>query len=283
MIRAFHVKSNFIEHSLISAVSFVKDATLCEEHASHKGFLQSLDPRIKTIAFFAFLLTAVSLKSSLLISWIYCLCLILAVVSGIPLGFFLLRTWVFIPMFSFCIAIPALFSFVTPGASLWAFNILGMKFIVTIPGLEGAILFVVRVATSVSLVVLLSLTTRHTQLLKVLRVFGVPQVFILTVSMCYRYLYLFAQMVENIFTAIKSRVGFVSAHKKGQRIVAWNIANMWNRSEQMNEEVYLAMLSMGYTGEPKVYAKFHSRLKDWVWLFVSLVICVILFIGGHQL
>ena len=57
----------------MSAVSFIKDATLCEEHASHKGFLQSLDARIKTITFFAFLVVAVSLKSAVLISWMYCL------------------------------------------------------------------------------------------------------------------------------------------------------------------------------------------------------------------
>ena len=237
MIRAVHLKRNFIEQSLMSAVSFIKDATLCEEHASHKGFLQSLDARIKTITFFVFLLTAVFLKSAFLISWLYAFCLILAVMSQIPLTFFLLRTWVFIPLFSFCIAIPALFNFVTPGDPIWFFYLFGIKFIITRPGLDGAILFVVRVATSVSLVVLLSLTTRHTQLLKVLRVFGVPQVFILTVSMSYRYLYLFAVMVENIFTAIKSRVGAVSAHHKGQRVVAWNIANMWNRAEQMNEQV----------------------------------------------
>ena len=239
MIRAFHVKSNFIEHSLMSAVSFIKDATLCEEHASHKGFLQSLDARIKTIVFFVFLLTAISLKSALLISWLYAFCLILAVMSRIPLGFFLLRTWVFIPLFSFCIYLPALFSFVTPGDPVWFFYLFGVKFIITRPGLEGAILFVVRVATSVSFVVLLSLTTRHTQLLKVLRMFGIPQVFILTVSMCYRYLYLFAQMLENIFTAIKSRVGVVSTPRKGQKVVAWNIANMWNRAEQMQNKCIL--------------------------------------------
>jgi len=282
MIRAVHLKRNFIEQSLMSAVSFIKDATLCEEHASHKGFLQSLDARIKTITFFVFLLTAVFLKSALLISWLYVFCLILAVMSQIPLTFFLLRTWVFIPLFSFCIAIPALFSFVTPGDPVWFFYLLGVKFIVTRPGLDGAILFVVRVATSVSLVVLLSLTTRHTQLLKVLRIFGVPQVFILTVSMSYRYLYLFAQMLENILTAIKSRVGVVSQHQTGQKVVAWNIANMWNRAEQMNEQVYLAMLSRGYTGEPRVLIKSHPEFKDWAWLLFSLTICSMIIYLGYR-
>ena len=283
MIRAVHIKRNFIEQSLMSAVSFIKDATLCEEHASHKGFLQLVDPKIKTISFFVFLLTAVFLKSALLISLLYVFCLILAVMSRIPLPFFLLRTWVFIPLFSFCIAIPALFSFVTPGEPVWFFYLLGVKFIVTRPGLDGAILFVVRVATSVSLVVLLSLTTRHTQLLKVLRIFGVPQVFILTVSMSYRYLYLFAQMLENILTAIKSRVGVVSQHQKGQKVVAWNIANMWNRAEQMNEQVYLAMLSRGYTGEPRLLTKFHPSIKDWVWGLFSLCFVAMFFYWGYRL
>jgi len=127
MSRAFHIKGNFIEHSLMSAVSFIKDATLCEEHASHKGFLQVLDARHKTVIFFALLLLAVSLKSALLIGGLYIICLILAVMSRIPLGFFLLRTWVFIPLFSFFLCLPALFSFVTPGAPVCSFYFFGIK------------------------------------------------------------------------------------------------------------------------------------------------------------
>jgi cobalt/nickel transport system permease protein len=265
-------RSNFIERSLTSALSFLKDVTLGEEYASRQGFLQSLDPRMKTIAFLFFLLTTVSLKSPLLISGIYLGCLALAILSKVPMDFFLIRTWVFIPLFSLFIVIPALFSFVTPGEPLWVFYILGTKFIITRPGFDGAVLFVIRIATSVSLVVLLSLTTRHEQLLKVLRVFGVPSIFVLTVSMCYRYLYLLAVMVENIFTAIKSRVGVLAQSKKGQRVVAWNIANTWSRTNQMSEEVYQAMLSRGYTGEPQLLNGFKSRRRDWVWVFFVMVL-----------
>ena len=267
----------------MSALTFVKDATLCEEHANRTGFLQLLDPRIKAATFLAFLVTAVSLKSAALISWMYLFCLLLAVLSSMPIGFFLIRTWVFIPLFSLCIVIPALFSFVTPGEPVWSFYVLGIKFIVTRQGLDGAVLFVARIATSVSLVVLLSLTTRHAELLKVLRVFGVPQVFVLTVSMCYRYLYLFATMVENIFTAVRSRVGVVTHHKHGQRVVAWNIANTWNRTTQMSEDVYKAMLSRGYAGEPRLLAGFCTGWKDWAWLLCTTVVCVSLFYAGHKI
>jgi cobalt/nickel transport system permease protein len=283
MSNPLHKKHDFIERSILSALAFLKDATLSEEYANRKGFLQSLDPRFNTISFLAFLVTAVSLKSALLISSLYLLCLILATLSGIPIRKFLLRTLIFIPLFSLFIVLPTLFSFVTPGEPVWSFHVVGITGIITRPGLDGAVLFVVRVAASVSLVVLLSMTTRHSELLKVLRVFGIPQVFVLTVSMSYRYLYLFATMIENIFTAVKSRVGVVSHHRHGQNIVAWNIANTWNRTTQMSEDVYMAMLSRGYTGEPRLLSAFHAKPQDWLWLLCAVVICAFLFYKGYTL
>ncbi len=283
MINASHKRSDFIERSMLSALAFLKEATMSEEYANRKGFLQSLDPRFKTISLLAFLLTAVSLKSAVLIGILYGLCLILALLSSVPVRRFLVRTLLFIPLFSICIVLPTLLSLVTPGEPVWSFQVLGVSGILTRPGVDGAVLFVVRIATSVSLVVLLSLTTRYSELLKVLRVLGIPQIFVLTVSMCYRYLYLFATMVENIFTAVKSRVGVVSRQRQGQSIVTWNIANTWNRTTQMSEEVYMAMLSRGYTGEPRLLSEFNAMPKDWVWLLCALIICAGLFYSGHIL
>ena len=157
-------RCDFINRSLSSAVDFIKNATLCEENALRKGFLQSLDPRIKTISFLIFLLTIVSLKGIAFIWCLYALCLFLTCISRIPIGFFLIRTWVFIPLFSLCIAIPALFSFVTPGTAIGSFYFFGSSLVITKQGLDGATLFVARTITSVSFVVLLSLTTKHAAL-----------------------------------------------------------------------------------------------------------------------
>ena len=277
------MQRDFLERSILSALVFLKDATLSEVYANRKGLLQSLDPRIKTLSFLAFLVTAVSLKSAVLIGFLYVFCLIFAFFSSIPVRYFLIRTLLFIPLFSLGVVLPTLFSSVTPGEPVWSFHVFGITGIITRPGLDGAVLFVVRIATSVSLVVLLSVTTRHSELLKVLRVFGVPQLFVLTVSMCYRYLYLFATMVENIFTAVKSRVGVVSHQRQGQNVVAWNIANTWNRTTQMSEEVYMAMISRGYTGEPRLLSKFHATPKDWLWLLCAVVICAFLFYRVYTL
>jgi energy-coupling factor transporter transmembrane protein EcfT len=106
----------------------------------------------------------------------------------------------------------------------------------------------------------------------VLRTFGVPQVFVMTAGICYRYIYLFIEIIQNTYLAIKSRVGFVSSLKKGQGIVAWNIAVLWQRSYRMNEEVYKAMLSRGYCGEPQVLNEFSAGPKDRFWLAAAMLI-----------
>ena len=131
----------------------------------------------------------------------------------------------------------------------------------------------------VSFAVLLSITTRHFELLKVLRIFGIPQVFVMVLGICYRYIYLFLGVIENTYFAIKSRVGSVVHYKSGQQIAGWNIAFLWSRSYQLNEDVYKAMLSRGYSGEPHVFDDFRTSSRDWIWLiFVGVLgVCIIRF------
>jgi cobalt/nickel transport system permease protein len=87
--------------------------------------------------------------------------------------------------------------------------------------------------------------------------------------MCYRYIYLFVEILEHTFLAIKSRVGVRVHHKKGRELVAWNIANLWLRSYNLNNQVYNSMLSRGYTGEPRVLNEFKAAASDWVMLGFS--------------
>ena len=261
--------NSFIERSITGALSFLKESIFAEEYASKPGFLQSLDPRIKVITIFLLIIATVLTKSIAVSCVLYALCLILAYFSQVKISFFLKRTWIFIPLFTLFIAIPALFNIFSPGEALFSLNLIGYKLSITRQGILGATLFVIRVTTSVSFAVLLSLTTRHFDLLKVLRIFGIPQIFVMTLGMCYRYIYLFLEVAENTYLAIKSRVGTRIHYKRGQHMVAWNMASLWLRSYHLNEAVYQAMLSRGYTGEPAVLENFKTRWVDWVWLFMT--------------
>jgi cobalt/nickel transport system permease protein len=266
--------NNFIERSIVGALAFLKESIFAEEYASRRGFLQSLDPRMKTATFLIFIIQILFAKNIFILLFLYAACLALAYVSNIGLGFFLKRTWIFIPLFSLFIAVPALFSVFTPGETIATFHAAGLKLIITRQGLSGAALFVARVITSVSYVVLLSITTRHFELLKVLRTFKIPQIFVMTLGICYRYIYLFIEIIENTYLAVKSRIGTGLHYKRGQHIVTWNIAYLWVRSYQLNEDVYRAMVSRGYRGEPRVLSDFKINLRDWLWLSVVVAVFV---------
>ena len=51
----------------------------------------------------------------------------------------------------------------------------------------------------------------------------------------------------------------------------------------MSEEVYMAMLSRGYTGEPRLLSEFQATPKDWVWLVCAVILCAGLFYKGYTL
>jgi len=279
LFRLFKIKNhNFIERSLMGALLFFKDSVFAEEIALKRGFLQSIDPRIKTITILLLLGTAIFTKNIFSLLGLYSFSLILAYCSNIGLRFFLKRTLIFIPLFSFFIAFPAMFSIFTPGEALVTIKLGDFAISITKPGLASAGLFLARVTTSVSLVVLLILTTKHFELLRVLQVLRIPQIFIMTVGMCYRYLYLFVEMIENTYRAIKSRVGTRIHYKRGQKLVAWNIVSLWRRSYLLNEQVYNAMLSRGYTGEVYLLNNWKMKVKDWVWLGGTLLIVYLLII-----
>jgi len=260
----------------MDAINFFKDSVYADEYAAKAGFLQARDPRLKMLSLLILVLLVLFTRDIRVLAVLYMICLMLAIVSKIGPIFFLKRTWIFIPLYSLFIAVPALFDVFTPGRVLFDCRILSFKLAVTREGLSGAELFVGRVITSVSFVILLSLTTRNTELLKALRTFKIPQVFVMTLGMCYRYIYLFVEILEHTFLAIKSRVGVRVHHKKGRELVAWNMANLWLKSYNLNNQVYSAMLSRGYNGEPQVLNEFKAGVLDWSMLVVSSILVLFL-------
>ncbi len=269
---------DFAERSIRGALTFFREAIFADETAGLPGVLQSLDPRVKIVMVLLGLLLVLFTRSLAVLGVLYLLSVLLAAVSRIKLGSFLKRTWIFIPLFSLLIAIPAMFSFVSPGESILSAG----AFHITRQGVMSAGFFVGRVLASVSLVVLLSMTTRHFDLLKALRCFGIPHLFVMVLGMCYRYLYLFVEMVENTHRAIKSRVGSRIHYRKGQRVVAWNIAHLWMRSYAMNEQVYHAMVSRGFRGEPVALDRFRTRPRDWCWLLAAVAVMLLLGYVEHR-
>jgi cobalt ECF transporter T component CbiQ len=264
--------SGFLERTLLDIVALLKQTVANDEMATRKGFLQGIDPRFKLASAAVMLVCILITRNIPGLFAFYGITLALAVVSGVTAGYFLKRTLFFIPLFSLFVVVPVLFSAVTPGTSVFSFRFFGCTLGITGQGIETAVRFFLRVLASVSLAILLVLTTRHHVLLKVLRVFRVPQLFIMILGMTYRYIYLLLDIVQNSFLALKSRVGFISSSGTGRKIIGANMGNLWLNSWSLQTRVYDAMLSRGYTGEPKVMEDFHSRASDFILLAFTLLL-----------
>jgi cobalt/nickel transport system permease protein len=260
----------FLERTILGTVSLLKDTVSMEGVAAKNGFLQRRDPRFKCLSAVALLITVLMSKSIAELSILYCIVLLLVGISSIGLLFFLERTLLFVPIFSFFIVIPAIFNIVTPGEPIVSFNLFALTLSITRQGVDSAIIFFMRVFDSVSVAVLLVLTTRQHVLLKTLRLFRVPQLFVMTMGMSFRYIFLFLDIIQKMFVAIKSRVGFVSSTKEGRRVVSSNMAALWLRSYRMQSQVYDAMVSRGYAGEAQVLDEFGARPLDYIILFLAL-------------
>lgn len=223
----------FLEKSITNALNFFKEAVFSEEIARKKGLLQLCDPRLKIIIFLTLILTTCFVRNISHLAMLYIISIVLAAASGINILFFVKRVWFFIPLFTLFIAIPAVFT----------------------QNVEAAIIFVLRVADCVSFAVLMTISTRHGELFKSLKSLGAPNIFIQILDMTYRYIFFFVKVFEETHLGLKSRLIKKFDKSDAWRWISSRIGYLFKRSIKMSEEVYMAMVARGYTGEFKKYGR----------------------------
>lgn len=271
----------------------LRHSVFSEKIAARDGLLQRIDPRAKTAAMLVLLIVAAFLQRWYMLLALYAVALAMAGLSRISLGFFVKRVWLFIPIFAGIIVLPSLFNVFRAGDPLWTIWdfgrevrfgpwSLGSSLAITKQGIEGAVVLVLRVAVSVSLAVLLALTTRWADLLKSLRVFFVPRIFILILSMTYRYIFLLISLASDMFTARVSRMVRASSPREDRRFAATSMGTLLGKSHTMSDEIYAAMVSRGFNGEPMSTHRFSMRGADWAWLG-AVALMAMLALGGDRL
>jgi cobalt/nickel transport system permease protein len=275
-------QAKFLDKTLL-AVANVAEQSLFSEAYARRGFLQSRDVRIKLITFLYILVVISFLHSPQTVWLLYGLSLMLAAVSRVPLVFFLKRVWLFVPLFSAAIVLPALLNIVTPGDPVWVLvkfshawswgpYTVPSEIAVTRQGLWGGIVFVSRVAASVSFAVLFTLTTKWAEVFSGLRSLFVPRVFVMTLGMTYRYLFVFLRLVQDMYRARKSRTIRPLSPAAERNWIASRIGATFKKSADMSEDVYKAMLSRGFHGEFRSSDRFHAAGTDTIWLVTVFLI-----------
>ena len=253
-------RRHFWQANLAQLSDALEQSLFAERIARQPGLLQGLDARVKLVTTLMLLL-AISLSRSLaVLGALYAVTLLLAWSSAVPLAFFVKRVWVFIPIFAGIVAVPALF--MIPGPALLR---LPLGLTLTSPGLTTALFLVLRVASSVSTVVLLVLCTPWNNVLKALGVLRVPDVLVVVLDMTYRYIFLLLRLAGDMFLSRQSRtLGRLSPADERRQLAAGTGA-LLSHSLQLSGEVYLAMLSRGLQGYPRVMETFRMRRRDWLY------------------
>jgi cobalt/nickel transport system permease protein len=275
-------RTNFLDKSLLTIAHVAEQSLFSEAYARKKGLLQVLDVRIKLVGFLCIIVLISFLQTPRSLWIVYGTSLILAVFSRTPLGFFQKRIWLFVPLFTAATALPALLNIVTPGDTLWVLFTLNnphawgpytipREITVTHQGLWGAITFVSRVAASVSFAVLFTLTTKWSEVFAGLRALFVPRIFVMTLSMTERYIFVFLRLIQDMYRARKSRTIRSLSTAADRNWTASRIGVTFKKSMEMSEDIYKAMLSRGFQGEFRSMNRFHASVVDYVWL--AMVLC----------
>lgn len=262
-------KGSFVEKTITGGAAVMRQAMFGEDVATGSGLLQPIDARVKLVTMLGVLVAVAVVRNTLTLVAVYALTLVVAAASHLRLAFFVKRVWLFIPIFTGIVILPATLNIVTHGHIVislgsWWF---GHRIGITSEGLQAAGLIVSRVAVSISIVVLLTLTTPWTKLMAGLRALLVPRMFVQVMGMAYRYIFSLLGSVEEMYTARRSRmVGTETDPKAGRAFVSASAGALFGKAHALSEEVHMAMVSRGYTGEVSSLESFRVGVAEYAWI-----------------
>jgi cobalt ECF transporter T component CbiQ len=255
-----HKRGGLIEHTIEGLYLAMERALHAENSAGSGGLLQRLDPRVKVAGLFALILASALATRLWVIAAILALAISLAALSLISIRMLAGRVWIGALTFTGAIALPAVF--LTPGVPVY--HLPGLNWTVTAQGLTTAGYLILRVETAATLALLLIFTTPWMHVLKALRIFRVPVVFVVILGMTCRYILLMLQTAHEMFESRKSRtVGTMTASDQ-RRMAVSSASVLLTKTFQLSGDVYLAMQSRGFRGEVYLLDDFQMKPLDWM-------------------
>jgi cobalt ECF transporter T component CbiQ len=259
----------FLTGNISGFTQALESIVVTEDLCRAPGLFQGLDPRVKVITLLFFIILVGLARDLRILLLIFILAFLCIMLSKVPQVVFLKRLFIFIPIFTAVIAIPALF--ITPGDPLLS---LAGKTVITQQGARTAGFLIMRVVDSLSLALLLVLTTPWTKLLAALRWLRLPSLIVAVLGMTYRYIFLLLHTTNAMFLARRSRsIGGFSGGEN-RRWLGRALVTSMMKSQYLSEEVYLAMLSRGYQGEVYSLTDFTMRRRDYLWMAFSAVAAI---------
>ena len=161
--------SRYLGRTLRQLKQVVLDQMVTEEYANRPGWWQELDPRVKLLSTLMLVVLAGLTRSWVVLFGIWVITLVIMRFSGLPVLTLQKRIWLFVPLLTLLIAVPAMFNLL-PGdpliylyhashpATWWGIK-MPEEIYITRQGVKAAFFLTGRVGISLSLGILLITTT----------------------------------------------------------------------------------------------------------------------------
>lgn len=275
------VRLTFLDKTIMNSASAAKSIYIQAENASKQNFINKVNPHVKFISliYMAIVISVVSNLAAQLLA-----------TGLIFLGYVLARLKVFqvyrkilflVFIFGFLVVLPASLNVITPGKiifNLITFNNPSHFWIYDIPqsigftetGFQVVLMVFLRVLNSVSFALLIVFTTPFPAFIKSFRIIGVPDTFLMVISLAYKYIFILSRTIEETYFALKSRLSGNIKSSSMRKLVSGRIFFIFKRSMITYENTYYAMVSRGYHGKVKL----HTQEKFTILDFFVLVIVV---------
>jgi cobalt/nickel transport system permease protein len=233
-------------------------ATLEQAEQANRAAEQSIDPRVKVGGAVMLTFAAVSSRRLDILAGLLLLLTTVALRSGISWRR-LLVAWAGGLFFAAVVALPAIFT----------------------NGWHIALLLVSRSEVSLTCWLLVIMSTPFNRVLKALRAFHVPVVFIAILSMTFRYIFLFVETARDMLLSRRSRIVGRLSGADNRRLLVSSIGVLLGKSIQMSDDVYQAMTSRGFRGKIYLLQEFAMRTRDWIALAAIAALSAATFMIGR--
>lgn len=272
-------KLTFLDRTLLNSASVIKSIYLQAENAAADNLIRKINPYAKLISLI-YTVVVISLISNpvaqLLITTFIILLFIIA-----RLNVFQIYRKIFVVafIFGFLAVLPASLNIITNGkiilniitfdkpSHFWIYNIPGTIGI-TENGLLVVLLVFLRVLNSVSFALLIVFTTPFPSFIKSFKIIGVPETFMMIISLAYKYIFILSRTIEETYFALKSRLTGDVNSRNIRNLIGGRMFFIFRKSRIIYECTYFAMISRGYTGKAKLNVRYQFTFVDLVYLII---------------
>ena len=273
---------SFLDQTIINSSKAVKSIYLQAENATRDNFIQEINPKVKFISLI-YMVIVISVVSNLVTQvFITAFIFSLYVITRLKIFGVYKKIFFLAFIFGFLVVLPASLNVITPGKII--FNIISFNkpshfLIYNIPqnvgittnGIQVVSLVFLRVLNSVSFALLVVFTTPFPSFIKSLKMIGVPDTFLMIISLAYKYIFILSRTIEETYFAFKSRLSGNVKSSSIRKLIGGRIFFIFKRSMIIYQDTYLAMVSRGYEGKVMLHSRNHFTIKDFiVLLFIVL-------------